>query len=108
MAKLYTESLNKVVGATVMTVVVRGTSIINAISLKTTPSACVGFDCLTSRVVCKDAHKPAAWFGLVVSLVFAGHQPDLRNSRGIRAAKPVNTRGHVKRSALQTRLSGGI
>ncbi len=24
-----------------------------------------------------------------------------RNSRGIRAAKPVNTRGHVKRSALQ-------
>ena len=73
MAKLYTESLNKVVGATVMTVVVRGTSIINAISLKTTPSACVGFDCLTSRVVCKDAHKPAAWFGLVVSLVFAGH-----------------------------------
>ncbi|HJW86819.1 MAG TPA: hypothetical protein VJ440_09325 [Candidatus Brocadiaceae bacterium] len=24
-----------------------------------------------------------------------------RNSRGIRAAKPVNSRGHVKRSALQ-------
>lgn len=73
MAKLYAARLNKVVGVTVMTVAVCG-SIINALSLRTTPSVCAGFDCLTSRVVCKDAHKPVAWLGLVVSLVFAGHQ----------------------------------
>ncbi|MBF8275693.1 MAG: hypothetical protein HW390_766 [Candidatus Brocadiaceae bacterium] len=34
--------------------------------------------------------------------VGAGYYPDLRNSRDIRAAKPVNTRGHVKRSARKS------